>query len=147
MRCNRADADDLAQEALLGLHAAAMHFRADGGASFSTYARVCVRNRLRSAVTALFSPETPHDDARLFDEIERDITAVIDPGEWVSNREEDAAYLDRLKLALSSLEYRVLMCHLSAYTYDEIASLLGISPKAVDNALQRVRRKLSRNRD
>ncbi len=147
MRCNRADADDLAQEALLALHAAAMHYRDDGGASFMTYARVCVRRRLQSAALALLSPETPHEDDRLFDEMERDACAVIDPGEWLLHREEDAAYIDSLKTLLSTLEFRVLMCHLSAYSYEEIASLLGISPKAVDNALQRVRRKLSQHCD
>ncbi len=147
VRCNRADADDLAQEALLALHAAVMHYRDDGGASFVTYARVCIRRRLRRVAVDLFSPETPHDDERLFDELDRDGATMVDPGEWLLQKEEDAAYIDGLKNLLSKLEFRVLMCHLSAYSYEEIASLLGVSPKVVDNALQRVRRKLSQRRD
>lgn len=142
LRCNHADGDDMAQEALLALLAAVEKFRPDGGASFLTFARVCVRNRLSTAIRLLRSPETPHDDEVLFDEIDHE-AATTDPGNWLLDREKDLALIDRLKVTLSDLEYRVLMFHLAAYSYEEIASSIGVSVKSVDNALQRIRRKLA----
>lgn len=143
VRCNRADSDDLAQEALLGVLSAAQKYHPEKGASFATFSRVCVRNRLLNAAAMLMSPETPHEDDRLYDEMDKEPDQSTDPGEWLLNKEADTAFLKRLKAALSDLEYRVLMFHLAAYSYEEIAASLGISPKAVDNALQRMRRKLS----
>lgn len=143
IRCNRSDGDDLAQEALLALLAAAKSFCADERASFATYARVCVRNRLLSAVRALSLPELPHEEDKLFDELERKAGTAFDPGMQLLDQEKDLALIEKLKSLLSTLEYRVLMFHLAAYSYEGIAAALGVSVKAVDNALQRIRRKLA----
>lgn len=142
IRCNHADGDDLAQEALLALLAAAENYRADGGAQFATFARVCVRNRLCSAARSLSLPELPHEDDVLFDELERE-GASPDPGKQLLDCEKDLALIEMLKELLSALEYRVLMFHLAAYSYEEIAAAIGVGPKSVDNALQRIRRKLA----
>lgn len=144
IRCNRADADDLAQEALLGLLTAAKRFSAEAGTDFTAFARVCVRNRLLNAVQKLTTPETPQESDVVLSEIERSADLTLgDPGEQLMLREEDAAFLHRIKEHLSMLEYAVLMRYLFAYSYEEIAVALNISVKSVDNALQRVRKKLS----
>lgn len=144
IRCNRADADDLAQEALLGLLSAAKTYRPSGGASFVSYARVCVRRRLLNAVNALSSPELPHEDEHLFRELEKSADPKQnDPSEWFLDREEERLFLERLRKRLSELEYAVLTLHLSSYSYQETARILDVSSKAVDNALRRVRKKLA----
>lgn len=65
-----------------------------------------------------------------------------DPERMLLEREEAARMRERLKAALTELEYQVLMLYLSAYSYEEIADRLHVGAKTVDNALQRVRRKL-----
>jgi len=139
--CNHADHDDLAQEALLGLLSAVKRFSPDRGAQFATYARVCIRNRLLNAGKSFSSPELPHEDDWLFERLDGD--GALDPNDWLQNKEESVALFKRLKERLSELEYRVLMYHLAAYSYEEIGTELDISAKSVDNALQRVRRKLA----
>ncbi len=145
IRCNRADTDDLMQEALLGLLTAARRFSVETGVAFAVFARVCVRRRLLNAVQKLTTPEWPQDNDVLLQEMERlsDLTQS-DPSEQLMLREENAAFLAWLQKHLSPMEYAVLTLHLSAYSYEEIAALRGISEKSVDNALQRVRKKLTR---
>ncbi len=138
-----ADNDDLVQEAMLALLTAAKRYDPSRGASFATYCRVCVKNRLLNAVRRLDTPESPRTDEELFEQVQRRETTPVGIEDRVEEHESDAALLERLRSRLSSLEYRVLICHLAAYTYEEIARLLGMAPKAVDNAMQRVRRKLS----
>ena len=69
--------------------------------------------------------------------------AEIDPAQLVVQREDTQRLDNRLREILTSLEYEVLMLYFGAYTYEEIAQRLGIRTKAVDNALQRIRRKLA----
>ena len=143
VRTDLADEDDLAQEAALGLLAAAKAYRADRGASFSTFAAICVRRRLLNVVRNLSTVETPKDDSSLFSELEKDTCGLsFEPDQWVTAREDEKALLERLKTMLSETEYRVLILHLTAYSYEEIARALDMSEKAVDNALQRAKRKL-----
>ncbi len=143
MDCRGADSEDLVQEAMMALLSAAKRFRADGGASFATFCRVCVKNRLLNAARSLQTPESPQEDEQLYSAVDRDgILHNSGFEERYAEREDDLRLLDRLKAVLSTLEYQVLLLHLAAYTYDEIASLLEVSPKSVDNAMQRVRRKL-----
>ncbi len=141
--CSEADRDDLTQEAFRALLSAAVHFRIDGGASFATFARVCIKNRLQTAVKKASLPEVPHEADEIFEKIDQDASSVMDPDEWLLNKEEEKAFTERLERLLSPLELRVLRLHLSSYSYKEIAELLDLTEKAVDNALQRVRRKLS----
>ncbi len=143
IRCNLSDNDDLVQEASLGLLSAAKAYRADGSASFATFARVCVRRRLINVVRSLSNTDLPQEDVSLFGEIDKDIAvSKSDPDEWIQHKEEELVLLERLKTLLSDMEYRVLVLHLAGYSYDEIARSLDMSAKAVDNALQRIRRKL-----
>ncbi len=142
--CNGADNDDLVQEAMLALFSAAQRYRPDGGASFVTFCRTCVKNRLLNAARALQTPESPQEDDQLFNAVDRE-DHLHNSGfeDRYDDRENDAALLDRLKGHLSSLEYRVMLLHLAAYTYEEIAASLHVTAKSVDNAMQRLRKKLS----
>lgn len=137
-----ADAEDMEQEGLLGLLAAVRTFRAEGGASFRTYAAVCVRNRLLSAVRRYAAQgETPLSEEAL------PVTAwqqsAVDPAALVVEQESAALLLAQLQKRLTQREYAVFLRYLDGFSYSEIASGLQMSPKSVDNTLQRVRRKLA----
>lgn len=130
--------EDLAQEALMGLLAAVRSYRPDGGASFTTYATTCIRNRLLSAVRRSTPQEVPLDeDVDLPD-------PNGDPALRLQEQETLDSLLARLRQRLTPMEYSVLLLRLSNHSYEEIAARLEISKKAVDNAVQRLRRKLSR---
>jgi len=138
------DNDDLVQEAMLALLTAAKRYDPSRKASFATYCRICVKHRLLNAVRSLNTPESPQEDTKLFEQVDRQGMDIVGFEDQMEEYESDAQLLKKLRHRLSHMEYRVLICHLAAYTYEEIAKLLGVPVKAVDNAMQRVRRKLSR---
>ena len=146
-RFPRADADDMAQEGLLGLLSAVRTFSPEKSASFRTYAAVCVRNRLLSAWrrTAARAAEVPVEDtAAVMDSLEA--SSVADPAALLVEREAAEDFLERMRKSLSNREYAVLLRYLNGFSYGEIAAELQVSSKAVDNALQRARQKLQSNR-
>ena len=135
--------DDLAQEATLGLLSAAKSFREDGGASFATFARVCVRRRLINIFRTIPQAEIPHEsplDAGEREELE----FPPSPDQWIQEKEEEVELLQKLRHILSVTEYRVLILHMASYSYNEIAQMLQMSVKSVDNAVQRIRQKLKK---
>lgn len=143
------DVDDLLQEGMLALLKAVRHYRRDGGGSFRTFAMVCVNNKLTSAVTALQSnktlpmqsyvslsePDGAHEQIRM-------LSTQSSPELLLIESEEAQARSQRMQTLLSSFELSVLRLYLSSYSYAEMAQRLHSTVKAVDNALQRVRRKL-----
>lgn len=135
------DAEDLAQEGLLGLLSAVRTYRSGGEALFGTYACTCMRNRMLSAVRRSWGtpPLLPDPD----EPPASDTASADDPAALLVRQEELASLRGHLRAVLTELEYRVLMRYLGAYSYEEIAASLSISRKAVDNALQRLRRKLT----
>ena len=139
-RCAGVEDEDLAQEALMGLLAAVRTYRPDGGAAFTTYATACIRHRLLS-VARRYGPrvdrEMPLEDSPELPD------AAADPALRLQNREELDGLLARLRTRLTEMEYRVLLLRLGDCSYAEIAARLGTTVKAVDNAVQRMRRKLS----
>ena len=145
-RFPRADADDMAQEGLLGLLSAVRTFSPEKNASFRTYAAVCVRNRLLSAWrrTVARAAEVPVEDTAAVADSNGG-SQVADPAALLVEREAAEQFLHRLRERLSSREYAVLLRYLEGLSYTEIAARLQLSPKAVDNALQRVRHKLQSN--
>lgn len=139
-RGNGVEDEDLAQEALMGLLAAVRSYRADGGATFTTYATTCIRRRLLSALRHSAS-RTNHE---LPLEEDLDLTDPAgDPALLIQEQEELETLLARMRQRLTPLEYSVLLLRLSHLPYEEIARRLSVSKKAVDNAVQRLRRKLS----
>lgn len=144
LRSSSLDAEDLVQEGILGLLSAVQTYREGGQASFRTYASVCIRRRMISAVRrAGFDPTGVDslDEAGETEPAAQEETS--DPAHLLVRREDTKRLYSRLRQLLTPLEYQVLMYHLGAYSYEEIARALNIGEKTVDNALQRVRRKLS----
>lgn len=141
------DVEDLAQEGLMGLYSAVRSFQSDKGASFRTYATVCIRHRMLSAAKRLYaSRDVPQSALDSLQEEEGELAiedGQADPAQVVLRREDVALLHRQLQETLTPLEYDVLMLYLGAYTYEEIGRRLHIQTKAVDNALQRVRRKLA----
>ncbi len=139
-----ADIDDLMQEGLIGLHYAALSFNENGGASFLTYANVCIRNRIISAVRHEKSLKNSINSAASSIEEAGDVPALPeqDPLNAVIIKEELRALGEYLDKNLSESESAVLELYLDGRSYDEIAEKLGISRKSCDNAMQRVRKKL-----
>lgn len=139
-RCAGTEDEDLAQEALMGLLAAVRTYREDGGAAFTTYATTCIRHRLLS-VARRYGPladrETPLEDSPELPD------TAADPALRLQEQEELTGLLARLQTRLTAMEYRVLLLRLSDCPYAEIAARLGITAKAVDNAIQRIRRKMA----
>ncbi len=134
------EADDLAQEGLLGLLAAVKTYRPSDAVLFRTYAYTCMRNRMISAL------RRRHGEQAVPLKKEDEPSAVSDgddPAMMLVRQEEARQLQQRLQRDLTALEYRVLMAHLGGYAYREIAKQLAVSEKTVDNALQRVRRKLA----
>lgn len=139
---------DIMQEGLIGLMFACRTFDANGGMSFKNYAMLCVENRFCSILRRLNAksrvPEgsiEPIDDSLA--EVE-DITSMT-MQETLEVKEFLSGVYEKIASNLSELEKSVLALHLSGYSYKESAQKLMVSEKAVDNALYRIRKKLSNN--
>ncbi len=132
-----ADFDDLVSEGILGLFSAVKTFSAGKGASFSTYAGTCMNNRMLSALKK---------SARIRNREEAlgDISAPegSSPEKIVLDREVLSEIFSEISENLSELERSVIGLYLSGASYSDITKSLGITRKAADNALSRVRRKL-----
>lgn len=135
------ETDDLVQEGMLGLLAAVYSYVPDQAASFSTYASVCVSNRIASAVrTASRLKHSPLNSYVPLSEATG--TSCDDPEVLILAEEQAENLLAFLSSSLSERESKVLRLHLTGRSYREIAQILGVSVKSVDNTLQRVRSKL-----
>jgi RNA polymerase sporulation-specific sigma factor len=151
-----ADRDDVIQEGMIGLYKAIRDFRPERQTSFRSFAELCVTRQLITAIkTATRQKHTPlntyvslHRPAAAEDEGDRvlsDILAareVCDPAEVVISAWEAASIKEGFTGALSGFESDVLRLYVSGSSYSEIADELGRHCKAVDNALQRVKRKV-----
>ena len=148
------ETDDLIQEGMIGLFKAIQNYQADKETSFRTFASLCIDRQLYSAVQN--SNRQKHQPLNsyvsLYEESveEGKKVPLIDTIEPQEENNPEALYfgkefteifLERLKENLSTLENHVLELHLMGTDYRKIAELLGKSPKAVDNALQRIKSK------
>lgn len=145
-RCTMLEADDLCQEGLWGLLCAARTYDATGKAAFRTYAGVCISNRIIMAYRAAASRKNSplNDFVSLSDDgLEMDMPdSTTNPETVLMDRESVIAIQQRIQQNLSKIEQQVLILYLSGCSYHEVAAKLGVTSKAVDNALQRVRLKL-----
>lgn len=142
------EADDLCQEGLMGLLNAARTYDPSAGASFKTYAGICISNRMIVACrTAANRKNIP---LRNFVSLNDEEAApglsdkTTDPETVLIDSENLKLMWQHMRNTLTRLEQRVLLFYLAGRSYSEIAAKLGISSKAVDNALQRVRLKLKK---
>lgn len=136
------DTEDLLQEGLLALLTAIRAYQASLGA-FYAFAASCIRNRMLSVVRRTLSDGNAQvaQPDELLDAIADE--GQVDPATLVVEQEEAQRLYCRLQKRLSTLEYRVLTAHLAGKSYKEIADELSVTEKTVDNALQRIRKKLS----
>jgi RNA polymerase sporulation-specific sigma factor len=150
------DSDDLIQEGLVGLYKAIRDFRYDRESSFRNFAELCITRQIITAVKTAtrnkhqplnqyvsFSstPASVGDGEPTLDEILPGPT-VHDPAHQVISSEELRSLVGCLSTALSDLESRVLALYLDGRSYEGIGERLGCDTKTVDNALQRVKRKV-----
>lgn len=143
------EAQDLMQECSLALLHAAESYSTDGKASFRTYAGVCIDNCIRSAMRRSASEKNKPlsgymelSDYLSTSEGNGEVSGGTDPEEQILISESIAELHQRLKAELSELEYKVFTMYLAGRSYRDIAESVGIAEKSVNNALQRVRRKL-----
>ncbi len=136
------DPDDLIQEGSIGFLDAVRNYLPGSGTKFSSYASVCIRNRMRKAVEKSSSKKAGilNNSIPLEDAEERSDEQT--PEQIFIDKERLEAVLADVNNVLSPLERKILFSHLGGCDYQTIADSLHISLKSVDNALQRVRRKL-----
>lgn len=138
------DSEDLIQEAMFGLLKAIREFDPERDILFRTFAEVCIRNRICSAVTtAARDKHAPLNNSVPFEFPMLD--GGVDPEELYISREEEAERMAWLRKRLSPLEQRILTLFLHGLSYREISLQVGRPIKSVDNAVQRIRRKVAGN--
>jgi RNA polymerase sporulation-specific sigma factor len=152
-----ADKEDIYQEGMIGLYKAIRDFKSDKLSSFKAFAELCVTRQIITAIkTATRQKHIPLNtyvslNKPIYDE-ESDRTLldvlseakVADPEELIISREELNHIQNEIGEVLSSLEMEVLMSYLDGKSYQEIACDLDRHAKSIDNALQRVKRKLEK---
>ena len=150
------DADDLIQEGLVGLYKAVRDFRTNRESSFRNFAELCITRQIITAVkTATRNKHTPLNQYVSFSqapaasgESEPTLDEVLpgstvhDPVNQVISSEELKSLVSCLTSALSELESSVLALYLEGHSYEDVAEQLDCDTKTVDNALQRVKRKV-----
>ncbi|ASA24393.1 RNA polymerase sporulation sigma factor SigH [Paenibacillus donghaensis] len=152
-----ADREDIVQEGMIGLYKAIRDFKGDKLSSFKAFAELCITRQIITAIkTATRQKHIPLNsyvslDKPIYDEdSDRTLmdvicgTQVLDPEELIINQEEFSGLEDKMAEILSDLERKVLMLYLDGRSYQEIAEDLKRHVKSIDNALQRVKRKLER---
>lgn len=145
-----ADSEDLIQEGMLGLLSAVRHYDPAKDVKFRTYAEYCIRRRIYNAIKSAsrFKHNPLNDYVSLespgIDESNPQGSFHLrDPEEFVIAKERVDEITNSLYGSLSRLEEKVLGLYLEGLSYEEMASKLKKTPKSVDNAVQRIRRKLA----
>lgn len=151
------DKDDIYQEGMIGLYKAIRDFRPDKLSSFRAFAELCITRQIITAIkTATRQKHIPlnsyvslnkpiYDDDS--DRTLMDVLSTIhisDPEELIISNEEKIKIQNKMYEVLSDLEMEVLRCYLDGKSYQEIACDLDRHAKSIDNALQRVKRKLEK---
>ena len=152
-----ADHEDIVQEGMIGLYKAIRDYRADKQASFRAFAELCVTRQIITAIkTATRQKHIPLNsyvslNKPLYDdESDRTLLDVIiegktsSPEDLLISQENLQTINLRIGEVLSDLEQDVLAAYLDGKSYQEIAKMLGRHSKSIDNALQRVKRKLEK---
>lgn len=148
--------EDLIQEGMIGLIKAVRDYSPSQGASFASFAELCVSRQMYTAIEAskrkkhmplnsyisLYEAREGADEEKKIPLIDTIEPAVENnPETLYFGKEFTEVFVEELKENLSALENHVLYLHLLGTDYRTIAELLGKSPKAIDNALQRIRSK------
>lgn len=134
------DAEDLAQEGFLGLLNAISNFDQSKNVKFATFAEVCINNKMKTAFVKNNKTELPVEN---ISEVQ-DVVIADNPESILLQKERLEEIYNSIISLLSKKEWEILKLFLKDSSYEQIAQQLAISPKSVDNAMQRVRRKLKR---
>ena len=148
------DSEDLTQEGMVGLITAVREYDAGKEASFRTFAEVCIRNRLYSVLRASArDKQQPLNQSLSLDDSHFDSNPLTsgtnnlaqrNPEDFLIDREHTAALLSGVRKQLSEFEAKILGFYLDGLSCREIAKAVNKPPKSVDNAVQRIRRKVAR---
>lgn len=152
-----ADREDIIQEGMIGLYKAIRDYKEDKLTSFKAFAELCITRQIITAIkTATRQKHMPLNsyvslDKPIYDE-ESDRTLmdvlagakILNPEELIINQEEFDQIEVKMEELLSDLERKVLALYLDGQSYQEISEELNRHVKSIDNALQRVKRKLER---
>lgn len=151
------DREDIIQEGLIGLYKAIKNYREDKAVSFRSFADMCITRQIITAVKA--ATRQKHIPLNSYvslnktiyeDEAERQLMDVIalepqgNPEEMVISEEGVMRLRSKIEQTLSTLELNVFRSYLQGRTYEEIAVYLDKSVKSVDNAMQRIKKKLEK---
>ena len=149
------DSDDLIQEGMIGLIHGVREYDGGKSASFRTFAEICIRNRLYSAVRAAARDKhTPLNQSvpleiPFFDShtsfFGAQLVSQTNPEDLIIGREGMEDTLNGVRKQLSEFEAKILGYYLDGLTIQEMAEAVSRSPKSVDNAVQRIRRKAARH--
>ena len=155
-----ADHEDIVQEGMIGLYKAIRDYRSDRLSSFRAFAELCITRQIITAIkTATRQKHIPLNsyvslNKPIFnDETDRTLMDVItedspnNPEEVFIDREDYAVIEGRIGMMLSPLEREVLVRYVEGKSYVEIAAEMNRHVKSVDNALQRIKRKLQKYLD
>ena len=150
-----ADHEDIIQEGMIGLYKAVMDYQFDKAASFRGFAELCITRQIITAIKA--ATRKKHIPLNTYISFNRSVyegeterplidvltsTRMTDPEEVLIGRENYAAVADSIEHSLSKLEHNALGLYLYGYSYQQIADALQVTTKSVDNAIQRVKKKL-----
>lgn len=153
-----ADKEDLIQEGMIGLYKAIRDFRRDKDASFRSFAELCINRQMYTAIKSSNTKKNqPLNNYISFDSIVKNGGAeepvedmlgveaekISNPEQMVIDKESASVLEYTLVGRLSKMEREVLFYYLRDYNYNQIAEALSKEPKAVDNALQRIKKKLT----
>ena len=145
------DTDDLIQEGMIGLFNAVRDYQPDRETSFQSFANMCIDRQIYSAIKS--SNRQKHQplntyislsDREMEENLRDSCTEHDNPEAILIDRENVTALKKEMKKSLSSLENQVFQLYIAGNGYVEIAEILGKTPKAVDNALRRIRKKMKR---
>lgn len=136
---------DLSQEGLVGFIKAVQTFDESKGIKLSTYANTCITNRMLSSISKMNKisfNEALSDDVEALSGSGSDMAFEQSPESIILEQEKYKEIISRISCSLTDLEWTVFNLYLEEKTYSQIADELSLSQKAVNNAMQRVRKKL-----
>lgn len=156
-----AEREDIIQEGMIGLYKAIRDFRQDKQTSFRSFAELCVTRQIITAIKtatrqkhiplnsyiSLNKPIFEQDSDRTLLDVISSGTKVVNPEEMIIRREEFSEIKNKMNSILSSLEWEVFMNYLDGKSYQETARELHRHIKSIDNALQRVKRKVEKYKE
>jgi RNA polymerase sporulation-specific sigma factor len=151
-----ADREDIVQEGMIGLFKAIRDYQADRNSAFRAFAELCITRQIITAIKTATrqkhiplnsyvslnkpSPGDGDDDRPLSEALAT--TSMVDPADLVISAEEINSIKESMGTLLSGLETEVLHLYMEGQSYQQIADTLGRHVKSIDNALQRIKRKL-----